>query len=180
MAKKKEEKIPSYASAYRHFIWAKSRKNYYRKEHASVGCVFCAIASKDPRIDRKIVYEDEKLMVMLNVFPYTLGHIMVVPKRHYISLIDLTDEDLLYVFRMVQRCIKLLKAAYNPDGFDIGINLGRIGGASIDHLHIHIVPRYEVEAGFMEATGTRVVPSSLDDVLNHLQRYIGILLGEEP
>ncbi|MCW1296760.1 MAG: HIT domain-containing protein [Candidatus Parvarchaeota archaeon] len=176
---KKEEQI-SYAGVYKDYIWAKSRKTYYRREHESIGCVFCAIANNDPRIERKVVYEDEKLMVMLNVFPYTLGHIMVVPKRHYISILDLTDDDLLYLFKMVQRSIKLLKAAYNPEGFDIGINLGKVGGASIEHLHIHVVPRYTVEAGFMEATGTRVIPSSLDDVLNHLRRYVGVLLGEEP
>ncbi|WEU41105.1 MAG: HIT domain-containing protein [Candidatus Odinarchaeum yellowstonii] len=138
--------------------------------------MFCK-AVKDPEgSDVKILFKNEKIMVVLNKYPYNPGHLMVVPTRHVENLTDLDSSDISYLFNKVAAVINLLKIVYNPPGFNIGLNIGENSGASIKHLHIHIVPRYRSESGFMEVTaGTRVLIETIEQTYNLLLPHVSIL-----
>ena len=102
--------------------------------------------------------------MVLNIYPYNPGHLMVAPYRHMANLEELTDEELFEHFDLVRRSIKALTEAYKPQGFNIGINLGRLAGAGIeDHVHTHVVPRWGGDTNFMTVVSdTRVIPDALD------------------
>ncbi len=159
------------------YLWATSRKRYVSKKHKS-GCVFCRIAKRDKKTPKKEVYRNRNFMVVMNIFPYNRAHLEVVPMRHVYSITELSDTETLELFNLVKKTVKLIEAAYKPIGFNIGINIGEGGGASIDHLHVQIVPRYKRETGFMEIIAdTRVMSESLDQTLAKLKKHISILKG---
>ncbi len=108
---------------------------------------------------------------MLNLYPYTGGHLMVIPYRQVPDLDGLTDDELLDLMKLVRRCQNALAATMKPDGFNIGINLGRVAGAGVaEHVHIHIVPRWNGDTNFMPViAGTGVVPQALLDVAANLR-----------
>jgi ATP adenylyltransferase len=113
----------------------------------------------------------------LNAYPYTNGHLMVAPFRHTGSLEDLSDAELLQINQLVRDCVRWLTLAYGPQGFNIGVNMGRSAGAGIeDHLHWHIVPRWNGDTNFMTTVGeTRVLAQSLEDTYD---RLLGVTGGE--
>ena len=152
------------------YLWATSRRKYVGKKHK--GCIFCGISKKDPNVPRKELYRNDELMVVLNVFPYNRGHVEVVPRKHVFSITDLSEDELTRLFVMVQKVIKLLNKAYKPAGINVGINMGEYAGASAEHLHVQIVPRYKRETGFMEVTAdTRVMSETVDQTLKNLKKY---------
>ena len=104
-------------------------------------------------------------MVMLNKYPYNPGHLMVAPYKHVWKLEDLDNEDLLEHMQLVSKCVVMLKEEMNPEGFNIGMNLGKVAGAGIeDHLHTHIVPRWNGDTNFMPVlSDTRTIPEALDE-----------------
>ncbi len=113
------------------------------------GCVFCDIKKED---DEKvfILYRGNKNYIVLNLFPYNNGHILIVPYEHASSPEDVSEETLFEMFSLMRKSLKILRKVYNPDGFNIGMNLGRVSGAGVpDHFHLHIVPRWEGDYNFM-------------------------------
>jgi len=108
---------------------------------------------------------------MLNSYPYNPGHLLVVPYRHVDSLEKLTSEEMHEHIEIVSRCIEVLREALNPAGFNVGMNLGRVAGAGIDdHIHTHIVPRWQGDNNFMPVIAdTRVVPQALEDTYRQLE-----------
>ncbi len=108
-------------------------------------CLFCKI--RDKEIGAEFVYEDEHAFGILDINPIAPGHTMIIPKVHSENLIDLPDEEIGAVFSAVKKLTLILKKAFNPEGFTIGINHGRVSGQVIDHLHIHIIPRFENDGG---------------------------------
>lgn len=162
---------------YMEYIWATSRSKWVRKPHKKIkGCIFCGIARGDKKIPAKVVYKDKDMMVVMNIFPYNPGHLQVVPINHVKNLEDLSEDEFNKFFRMGKKCIMLLKKALNQAGFNIGINIGEVAGASIEHLHMQIVPRYTREVGFMETTShTKVMPESLDQTHKRLMKFVDIL-----
>jgi|GEM_PF-1618699 len=122
-------------------LFAPSRGKYVGKK-PHVDCLLCAIRDKNPEVWTRRIYQDEKVMVIMNIFPYSPGHVQVIPTRHVEDLSELSDEELEYTLDFVQRSIKFVGGIMKPDGFNIGINLGK-SGASIKHIHVQIVPRYE-------------------------------------
>jgi len=129
------------------------------------GCVFCNRLGSPTEQDRKnlILVRQPLGFVMMNKFPYNSGHLLVIPNRHVPDLRDLTDEELLGLQKMIKLCLEVLEGLYHPDGFNIGMNLGRSGGAGIEeHLHYHIVPRWNGDTNFMSVLAdVRVVPQHL-------------------
>lgn len=124
-------------------------------------CVFCeALARPDEPL---VVHTGERAFVILNKFPYNNGHLMVVPKRHVARLSDLDAGELLEIMTLSQAAERALAAIYTPHGFNLGINLGRSAGAGIgEHLHVHVVPRWDGDTSFMTVFGeTRVLPEEL-------------------
>jgi ATP adenylyltransferase len=127
-------------------------------------CIFCAgAAASDDRATR-IVERGACCFTLLNTFPYASGHLMVAPYRHVAWLDDLDDREALELLQLTQRAIALLRRVMTPDGFNVGLNLGRVAGAGIaDHLHLHVVPRWDGDTNFMPVlAGTRVMPQALD------------------
>ena len=144
-------------------IWAPWRMAYI-EESKSNGCIFCEKPKEKNEKKSYILSRGELCFVMLNIFPYTHGHIMVSPYRHVRSISKLTKEELFELSLVVQRSVEVLKRAFEPEGFNIGINEGRIAGAGFDeHVHVHIVPRWGGDTNFMPVLAeVRVFPEHLD------------------
>ena len=128
------------------------------------GCIFCdAAASTDPARAGLVVARGGLAYIVLNLYPYNNGHLMVVPERHVPSLAGLEPDELLEVAWLTQQAEVVLREAYAPHGINIGVNLGTPAGAGIlDHLHVHLVPRWDGDTNFMTVIGeTRVLPEEL-------------------
>jgi ATP adenylyltransferase len=136
------------------------------------GCVFCRIlASEASDEERFVVASGQTMAVMLNAYPYTSGHLMVMPKRHARELEELSAVESTEMWSTVTAAVGALKRAYKPEGINVGINLGRAAGAGIPaHLHVHAVPRWMGDSNFMTATASaRVLPESLPDSWRRLR-----------
>ena len=126
------------------------------------GCVFCD-APRSSVQQALVVHEGRLAYVILNLYPYNSGHLMVVPHRHVASLAALSAEEIQEVGLLTQRAELALSGAYQPHGLNVGVNLGKAAGAGIvEHLHVHVVPRWTGDANFMTVVGeTRVLPEEL-------------------
>lgn len=137
----------------RKVLWAPWRGEYISGKRET-GCIFCPPNSSLPDEERFILYRDEKVLVIMNKFPYNTGHLLVSPARHVKELEDLNEEELLALMKMVQECIKILKKVFSPHGFNIGFNLGKVAGAGYpEHIHLQIVPRWEGDINFLPILG---------------------------
>jgi ATP adenylyltransferase len=157
-------------------LWAPWRLSYVSKvgkEKPKVDCFICKAINDPPEKDREnlLLYRGERAVVILNRYPYNTGHLMVCPVRHTGDFTSLLPEELLEIDKTLQRAIKALKRAYNPDGFNVGLNLGKAAGGSVEtHLHYHVVPRWVGDTNFMPvACGVKVIPQSLDDTYLRLK-----------
>ena len=144
-------------------MWAPWRIEYILSEK-DAKCIFCEKPNQDRDRENLILYRGNKNVVMLNRYPYNPGHLMVAPYKHVSELDILDDEELLEHIRLVSKCVVMLRKEVSPEGFNVGINLGRVGGAGIeDHIHTHIVPRWNGDTNFMPViSDTRSVPEALD------------------
>lgn len=151
-------------------IWAPWRMDYISNAAPEDGCIFCrAWESSDDR-DRLVLARSERTLIMLNRYPYTCGHLMVAPQRHTADMADLPDDELLDLMHAVRRSCALLREVAHPQGVNIGMNLGRAAGAGIEeHLHVHIVPRWNGDTNFMSVIGeVRVIPEGLMESYDRL------------
>lgn len=123
-------------------LFASSRSAYVGKHKPIQGCLLCAIRDKDPNVWTRLIYQNESVIILMNIFPYSPGHVQVVPSKHISDLSELSESELTYTLEFVQRCVVFIKKLMRPSGFNIGLNLGRKAGASIEHIHFQIVPRY--------------------------------------
>ena len=129
-------------------------------------CVFCRIiATGEPSVENGIVWRDNLSCAILNAYPYTTGHLLVMPLRHVGGLEELTAEESSSMWEASRKAVAVLTKAYEPDGANLGANLGRAAGAGIpSHLHLHVLPRWVGDTNFMTAVaGVRVMPESLTD-----------------
>lgn len=151
------------------FMWAPWRIEYILGEKDE-DCIFCYKPRENKDRDNLLLCRGERNMVMLNKYPYNPGHLMVAPYKHVSSLSLLADEDLQEHFKLVSRCVEMMKEEMHPEGFNIGINLGRVGGAGIEeHIHTHIVPRWNGDTNFMPVfSDIRVVPEALEATYDKL------------
>lgn len=123
---------------------------YAKGKRPPVDCILCAVARKDPRVDNLVVHQQGGYFVTLNLYPYNPGHLMLVPEKHYEDLRELSDDEALEMHRLQLFTLRVLDGVYHPGGYNLGYNLGRASGASIPHLHLQIVPRYQTEVGFFD------------------------------
>lgn len=156
-------------------LWAPWRMKYIEKCDEQKGCIFCDLTKKDNDRENLILFRGEHSFVIMNKFPYAVGHLMVAPYRHTADLNDLSDKELTDISINARGCVNILKKAMNPHGFNIGSNLGRSAGAGIvDHIHQHIVPRWNGDSNFMPVIGgTRVVSESLGKTYDKLHPLFG-------
>jgi diadenosine tetraphosphate (Ap4A) HIT family hydrolase len=154
-------------------LWAGWRSEYVGSVGApddKVACLFCALADANDD-EGLIVARDSQVFAVLNLYPYTSGHLMVAPRHHESDLERLTESDAAALMHMTQRATAAVKVAYGPDGVNVGMNLGRAAGAGIPgHLHVHILPRWVGDTNFMTAVAeARVLPESLDRTLERIR-----------
>lgn len=151
-------------------LWSPWRLAYITGASQSTGCVFCRALS-DPDAGTLIVHRGASCFVILNLFPYNNGHLMVIPNRHIASLAAATPEELRELIDLTRTCEIALTEAYAPHGMNMGINLGKPAGAGIlDHVHMHVVPRWNGDTNFMTVVGrTRVLAEELPDTAERLR-----------
>lgn len=152
-------------------LWAPWRREYHRAPRAT-GCVFCrATRSRDARA-QMVIFRGRRVFALLNKYPYNAGHLMVAVNRHVGDLAQLTELETVELMVVAQRMIRQLKKCLSPQGFNMGVNLGRAAGAGIPkHLHMHIVPRWVGDTNFMPVIGgTKIMPISLDALYEGLTR----------
>jgi ATP adenylyltransferase len=146
-------------------LWAPWRMEYIlsEMENKSEGCIFCDFPKKQNDADHYIVYRSSTCFIILNKFPYNNGHMMVVPYKHTGNILDLNDEEMLDLQKTINKSVQVLRNVMKPHAMNIGMNLGRTAGAGIDeHIHYHIVPRWDGDTNFMPIiSGTKVVSESL-------------------
>lgn len=166
--------------AFEHYLSAEQREQYLEGLDSKKDCIFCAAVHflKQGKVkDVYVVAVFKHCFLVVNAYPYVpRGHLMAVPKRHVCDYNDLAKEEIDEIFNKAVRGAKsaLEKEYKKATGFNIGINLGKHAGASIEHLHIHIVPRYPEEAGFMETTAkTRIVSEHPQTTMKKLAKYFG-------
>ncbi len=146
-------------------LWAPWRLEYIERADETPGCIFC-----EPD-DDLVVHRGEQAFVLLNRFPYTSGHLMVAPIRHLGAYEELSDDEALEIHRLTAAGIAALGAEYSPQGHNLGWNLGRIAGAGIvDHVHLHVVPRWAGDTNFMSVLAdVRVLPEALAETARRLR-----------
>lgn len=161
-------------------IFAPWRIKYIKSEKHE-GCIFCDFPKENKDKEHLILFRGKHCFVIMNTYPYNPGHVMVAPYRHVPSLEDLTDEELLDLMKLVRLMIKTIKTAMNPDGFNVGINLGRVAGAGVeDHVHIHIVPRWNGDTNFMPVLAdVKVIPQALEETYEELKKALDKIASED-
>jgi ATP adenylyltransferase len=150
-------------------LWAPWRLEYVGSADEQEGCIFCAaLAGNDE--ERLVVRRGSHAFVVLNRFPYASGHLMVAPQRHVGELGELTDDEVLEVHRLASQGLGALAETYQPQGFNLGWNLGRIAGAGVtDHIHVHVVPRWAGDTNFMPVLAdVKVLPEHLAETRTKL------------
>ncbi len=152
-------------------LWTPWRLAYVTDAGGNLdGCIFCTAAARLDA-DDLVVHQGTRCFVILNKYPYNNGHLMVVPHRHVGRLAGLEPDELLELTQLAQRAERALAEAYAPHGFNMGLNLGKPAGAGVlDHLHLHVVPRWNGDTNFMSVVGeTRVLPEELTDTSARLR-----------
>jgi ATP adenylyltransferase len=154
-------------------LWAPWRMKYI----STIGkrekrCVLCVNGRRKSDSKNLVLFRSERCYIMLNLFPYNIGHLMVVPYAHTADLSSLDEKTQLDLLRLVERSVGALRKTLRPDGFNIGLNLGRAAGAGIDrHLHVHVVPRWNGDTNFMPVLGsTKVISEGLKESYKRLAK----------
>jgi len=158
-------------------LWAGWRLPYLETSSAdrdtrAGACIFCRIlASDEPPEETYVVWRDHTSAVLLNAFPYTSGHLMVMPVRHVADLEDCSPEEAAALWQVVRDAVVAVRAAYSPEGLNVGANLGKAAGAGVPgHLHVHCVPRWSGDTNFMTTLAeTRVLPEALPSTFERVR-----------
>jgi ATP adenylyltransferase len=154
-------------------LWAPWRMEYILSHRKEEGCIFCPGGDRSRDEDRLILYVDSLSMVMMNRFPYNNGHLLVAPVRHAPDLASLSEDECLSLLVMVRKSIDIVRKVMHPEGFNVGLNLGHAAGAGVEeHLHFHMVPRWNGDTNYMAVFGdARVIPEHLKATYRKLLPY---------
>ncbi|HTY84223.1 MAG TPA: HIT domain-containing protein [Silvibacterium sp.] len=157
------------------YLWTPWRYAYVSAADKTTGCVFCEAQKETDDAKARIVYRGENCFVILNAFPYTPGHVMIVPYAHLDELQKLAAEAANEMMALSQRMERVLRRLYHPDGINLGMNIGKAAGAGIaGHIHMHVLPRWVADANFMSVVGeTRVLPETLDVTWERMRKALG-------
>jgi len=158
-------------------IWAPWRMTYIRGQKED-GCVFCQISGQKKDEENLILHAGEHTLVLMNRFPYNNGHLMVIPRRHCTDVESLEAREIEELFNLLKLSIRVLTASLAPDGYNVGINLGKAAGAGMEHLHLHVVPRWSGDSNFMPVlSDTRVIPEFVETTYRKLHLAFQEVLG---
>jgi ATP adenylyltransferase len=135
------------------YLFNFNKLGYLREHRRPEGCILCLVASDSPSVERLIVHETPLVIVSLNLYPYNPGHLIIFPRRHVVDIRALDIDERTELDRLTRASLDALDKFMKPSGYNIGYNMGLAAGASIEHLHLHIIPRYEHEIGIVELIG---------------------------
>jgi ATP adenylyltransferase len=154
-------------------LWSPWRFRYISSIGRANGCVFCRINEEHKDDENYVIHRGKLNFALLNLFPYTSGHLMIVPYEHRASLAGAAEATTTEMIELAKRAQLALEAEYHPDGFNIGMNLGQSAGAGVaDHIHLHVVPRWSGDANFVSIVGeTRVLPEDLATTSSRLRKH---------
>jgi ATP adenylyltransferase len=160
-------------------LWAPWRMTYINDDAKDTGCIFCTLYRQDDQRAALVLAQTSHSVVIMNKYPYNNGHLLLAPKRHENNPDKLPSEEFIDLNEALRRSIEIVRSAFHPGGINLGMNLGKCAGAGIeDHLHWHIVPRWEGDANFMPVIAeTRVMPQHLLDSYDRLQPFFRELVG---
>lgn len=146
-------------------IFAPWRIAYIQSTDRPSGCIFCSFPSQDADENNLIIYRGKESFVILNRYPYNSGHLMIVPYRHTADYCSLSVTEVSEIHHLSSIAINVMKKTLKPEGFNLGVNLGKVAGAGVeDHVHLHVVPRWNGDTNFMPVMGdVRVIPQSLEE-----------------
>jgi ATP adenylyltransferase len=155
-------------------LWAPWRLTYIKEHPEKAGCFLCAAVKDNRDKEHLVIHRGKECFCILNKYPYNSGHIMVVPNKHKADISDLTDSEMLEIIKLSQYMKELLSKMMKPEGFNLGINLGKAAGAGLlGHVHLHIVPRWNGDTNFMPAIAdVKVIPQSLEDLYSEFKKHV--------
>lgn len=159
------------------YLWTPWRYAYITGADKPQGCIFCELPKQDDK-SAKIVYRGQNCFVILNSYPYTPGHVMVVPFAHLDELQKLSTNAAHEMMDLSQRMESVLRSLYKPDGVNLGMNIGAAAGAGVaGHVHMHVLPRWVADANFVSVVGeTRVLPETLETTWERIKKALGARL----
>jgi len=156
-------------------LWAPWRSAYVTKSDAEkTECIFCSKLHDTRDRENHLLLRRELCFVLLNIYPYNSGHLLVSPNRHVADITELSPAEMLALFGLTQEMVALLRRVMRPHGFNIGVNLGRVAGAGYPgHFHIHVVPRWDGDTSFMPVVGdVKVISETLDQTYEKLREAL--------
>ncbi|MBM4305449.1 MAG: HIT domain-containing protein [Deltaproteobacteria bacterium] len=161
-------------------LWAPWRMSYILKGNKRKECIFCLAKRTAKDRENLVLHRGKYAFVMMNRYPYNNGHLMIVPHRHCINLESLSPLESKDLFELLKISIQVLKTTLSPHGFNIGVNIGKIGGAGEKHVHFHVVPRWAGDTNFMPILGeTKIVPEYLVNTYQKLRSAFTIHLKKK-
>ncbi|PUA31867.1 MAG: HIT family hydrolase [Candidatus Terraquivivens tikiterensis] len=151
------------------WLWAPWRMAYIRSG-GTKECIFCTKGASSNEKEDLVLFKGKRCFVMMNLYPYNTGHLMVAPYRHVGNLTELDEDERKELMELITKSVAVLQKVLNPDGFNVGINLGRVAGAGVEgHVHFHVVPRWSGDTSFMTVIDeVRVIPELLSDTYERL------------
>lgn len=152
-------------------IFAPWRSEYILGDKKDDGCIFCEYPKEDKDAENLIIYRGKLCFVIMNRYPYSAGHLMVIPYRHLHNFAELSQGEVTELMQTAQKAVQVLTQVMKPDGFNLGMNIGKVAGAGIDqHLHLHVVPRWNGDTNFMPVVGdTRVISEALESAYSRIK-----------
>jgi ATP adenylyltransferase len=158
-------------------LWSPWRYKYVSQAGPADACIFCEKAAARNDAENFIIHRARKNFILLNLYPYTNGHLMIAPYEHVATPEEAAEETLLEMMLLVRKTVKHLRDVYHPQGLNIGMNLGECAGAGVaGHIHMHVLPRWTGDASFMTAVGeTRVLPEDLNVTYRKLIEAFGVV-----
>ena len=152
-------------------LWSPWRMKFIQSQEANTTCVFCRVQAQTNDLENLIVFRGRRAFVILNRYPYTSGHLLVVANAHQPSIEDLDNETRSEMMELATICMRVIRKVYQPEAFNLGANIGEAAGAGIaDHVHLHVVPRWGGDTNFMSALAeTRVLPEELSETYHRIR-----------
>jgi len=161
------------------YLWAPWRMDYILSGKEK-GCIFCQKPLEGKDKENLILHRGRYTFVMMNKYPYNNGHLMIVPKRHCVEFENLNDREIKELFCLLRISTRVLRTSLSPQGFNIGMNIGKVGGAGEDHIHFHVVPRWNGDTNFMPILGeTKIIPEYLMNTYEKLRTTFGLHFQEK-
>ena len=157
-----------------HNLFSVNKLQYIKEKSTGTGCILCSIANRDSDVVNLMVAEGKKTAVCVNRFPYNSGHLLIFPKRHITDYRDFLEEEELEINKFLRASLDVLDSTYSPSGYNFGYNTGEFAGASIAHLHMHLIPRYRNELGFIDIIGgAKILVENPAQTMKKLKKAFG-------